>query len=208
MTRPAGKCYDVHWLAFGSPENLIDLLGYLGADRRNSVVTPFGLTETYNVGSGLDQGGVECPLLWRIAYDVLLRALDEQGNGYTLSAQFPSHDGSGDRLTLRVDAAAYVDDTTIIARSRRRRMQDSLAISEEFMALNGIEANAKKFRVLVVNPAAGSLCVPLTFDGVDLPVTPPPPMVNACWAATSAPTAVVPRNARSLTRRWLASRSY
>ncbi|KAF9271080.1 hypothetical protein BGZ88_006863, partial [Linnemannia elongata] len=54
------------------PKEFIELCLKIAANKTNQVITTYGLTESYNPRCGLDQGGVECPLLWRIAYEALL----------------------------------------------------------------------------------------------------------------------------------------
>ncbi|KAG0271312.1 hypothetical protein BGZ96_005891, partial [Linnemannia gamsii] len=54
------------------PDEFIDLCLYVGTNKTNRIITAYGLTDKYTPLCGLDQGGVESPLLWRIAYEVLL----------------------------------------------------------------------------------------------------------------------------------------
>ncbi|KAG0345611.1 hypothetical protein BGZ54_005523 [Gamsiella multidivaricata] len=64
------------------PKPFIDLCMKIADTKVNQVITDYGVTEEYRPQCGLDQGGVECPLFWRIAYDALLCEVMEQGRGY------------------------------------------------------------------------------------------------------------------------------
>ena len=52
----------------------VALLQYIAAVKANKVIMAFGCTDFYHPQCGLDQGGVECPLLWHVSYKVLLCA--------------------------------------------------------------------------------------------------------------------------------------
>ncbi|KAF9370097.1 hypothetical protein BGX21_005677 [Mortierella sp. AD011] len=54
----------------------------IAANKKNQVITAYGLTDEYSPKCGLGQGGVECPLLWRIVYEVLLSVFMGAGLGY------------------------------------------------------------------------------------------------------------------------------
>ncbi|KAG0240782.1 hypothetical protein BG011_003617, partial [Mortierella polycephala] len=49
------------------PESFVRFCENIGGTKLNKVITDFGLTDAYHPGRGLDQGGVECPLMWRVA---------------------------------------------------------------------------------------------------------------------------------------------
>ncbi|KAF8934848.1 hypothetical protein BGZ58_005410, partial [Dissophora ornata] len=67
------------------PQEFQDLIGFITNKKTNRVITAYGMTDEYEPKCGLDQGGVECPLFWRIGYDPLLCALDRLGLGYKMS---------------------------------------------------------------------------------------------------------------------------
>ncbi|KAF9898765.1 hypothetical protein BX616_003639, partial [Lobosporangium transversale] len=90
---------------------------------------------------GLDQGGVECPLLWRIAYDPLLCEVMDHMKGYRIE---------GPPDTPQLACLAFVDDTTWISDSKQH-VQDILDVATSFFVLNGVEINAKKTQVLTLN---------------------------------------------------------
>ncbi|KAG0197147.1 hypothetical protein BGX33_000912 [Mortierella sp. NVP41] len=113
------------------PQGFIDLLGFITDDKTNRVITQYGLTAAYHPQCGLDQGGVECPLLWRIAYDSLLCMLEKLDSGYIMS------NGLGpDQPVPAISDLVFVDDTTPIARNLQK-MRLLADISQEFFDLHG-----------------------------------------------------------------------
>jgi hypothetical protein len=151
------------------PQAYIQLCMTMAATKINRVITEYGLTEEYHPQCGLDQGGVECPLHWRIAYDPLLCEVMEPGIGYSLD----SHKGN-----ITIHALAFVDDTTWISDSRPN-MQSTLDIAQSFFNLHGVEINAKKTELLVINPNK-SVETPLQFG--------------------NPPSALIPKGPRDSTR--------
>ncbi|KAG0221057.1 hypothetical protein BGW41_007254, partial [Actinomortierella wolfii] len=140
------------------PESFIDLCLKIAGRKLNKIITPYGLTESYHPQCGLDQGGVECPLFWRIAYDPLLCEIEELGCGYKMSTLAEMQDHHQFRLApppstedeIRVAALAFVDDTDWIA-GNRDDMQQIVDTALEFFELNSIEVNPKKTELVVVN---------------------------------------------------------
>ena len=66
------------------PTQLTNILMNLLSDRSNRVITNFGLTESYLVKNGIDQGETITPLLWRIYYDPLIHQIARLHKGYTM----------------------------------------------------------------------------------------------------------------------------
>jgi len=128
------------------PKGFQDMLFFITNNKTNRVITSYGLTDKYSPACGLDQGGVECPLLWRIAYDALLVAIDKQQLGYIMTTP----PGLGKEPPM-VSNAAYVDDTKLIAPSRPN-LERITTISSEFFRIHGIEINGKKTELLAINP--------------------------------------------------------
>ncbi|KAG0313706.1 hypothetical protein BGZ97_009971, partial [Linnemannia gamsii] len=95
---------------------------------------------------GLDQGGMECPLLWRIAYDALLCAIDSLEIGYIMSTP-----PAPEKAPPMVSDLAFVDDTNLVApgHTELTRMTE---VGTEFFGMHGIEINGKKTELLAINP--------------------------------------------------------
>ncbi len=123
------------------PDQFIRLCETISETKVNRVITDFGATEEFQPSCGLDQGGVECPLLWRIAYDPLLCEVMDTCEGYRIR---------GPSGTPSIAGVAFVDDTTWVARNKNA-IQHTLDVATEFFDLNGIEINAKKTQVITIN---------------------------------------------------------
>ena len=123
------------------PEQFIQLCEMISETKANRVITDFGTTENFQPRCGLDQGGIECPLLWRIAYDPLLCEVMDNCKGYQIR---------GPSTTPEVAALAFVDDTTWVA-DGKDSAQYILDVATEFFDLNGIEINGKKTKVIAIN---------------------------------------------------------
>ncbi|GJJ69416.1 hypothetical protein EMPS_01762 [Entomortierella parvispora] len=123
------------------PEQFIRLCETISETKVNKVITDFGTTNEFQPSCGLDQGGVECPLLWRIAYDPLLCEVMDNCQGYQIR---------GPKGTPVVADIAFVDDTTWIAEGKKA-MEHTLEVASEFFDLNGIEINGKKTEVIAIN---------------------------------------------------------
>ncbi|KAG0365641.1 hypothetical protein BGX24_004032 [Mortierella sp. AD032] len=102
------------------PQEFIDLCLLVAANKSNQVITTYGLTEPYNPRCGLDQGGVECPLLWRIAYEALLARVWEDEHGYLMTSaeairdfhKIPSWQSVYLDTPLLIACLAFMDDVT------------------------------------------------------------------------------------------------
>jgi len=123
------------------PEAFIRLCENIALSKVNKVITEYGATDEYHPECGLDQGGVECPLLWRVAYDALLCEIMDNCHGYVLK---------GPPNTPSVADLAFVDDTTWVS-DTKEHMQDTLDVATSFFILNGVEINAKKTNVIALN---------------------------------------------------------
>ncbi|KAG0315132.1 hypothetical protein BG000_005280, partial [Podila horticola] len=123
------------------PPSFARLCENVALTKVNKVITEYGLTDEYHAECGLDQGGVECPLLWRIAYDPLLCEVMDHMDGYTIRS--PS--GS-----TKVNSLAFVDDTTWLGHSRENT-QAILDVATSFFDLNGVQINAKKTVLIAIN---------------------------------------------------------
>jgi len=136
----------------------IALCTNIAEHKSNVVITAYGHTEPYQPGCGLDQGGVECPMLWLLCYDVLLTAVMDSGMGYVFmrknslieQRRLPRMFEAGEEAPLQVPASAFVDDTNWYAPSKAN-MDVIVALAIAFFLLNAIEINPKKTELIVLN---------------------------------------------------------
>src|SRR5690242_8275331 len=73
------------------PSSIINILSDLLTDHHNQVITNLGLTFSYPVYNGIDQGETITPLLWRIYYDPLISYIHAQVPGYTLQSSWATN---------------------------------------------------------------------------------------------------------------------
>ena len=66
------------------PQLLINILINLLTDWQNRVITNLGLTNSYTVKNGIEQGETITPLLWRIYYDPLINNIATNFSEYKL----------------------------------------------------------------------------------------------------------------------------
>ena len=66
-------------------QHLINILTDLLTDHHNRVITNLGLTNSYIVKNGIDQGETIIPLFWRIYYDLLISKIANHFHGYILN---------------------------------------------------------------------------------------------------------------------------
>jgi len=126
--------------------------------KENRIITAYGLTEAYHPKCGLDQGGVECPLFWRMVYDVLLSTVMDSQLGYCMAAKSALEEHHKISMTLpqvtdinvTVAALAFVDDTTWVA-PNGDNLQKIVNIAKEFFEINKIEINPKKTEMIIIH---------------------------------------------------------
>lgn len=148
------------------PLSLIQFLLSLFHARTNQVITHHGLTPSYRVNIGIDQGEIISPLLWVIYIDPLLTALQlDRLDPYRVSA---SNLTSISPLTVQnydveFNNLVFMDDSTLIS-SSKAGMEHMLSITEEFYLLNNTSANHKKY-VLLTNSVSRTTATlpPITF---------------------------------------------
>ena len=155
------------------PEEFIRLCLNIGASKSNQIITAYGLTDPYHPECGLDQGGVECPLLWRISYEVLLAVVMESGLGYPMMRKaglqafhsIPSFESVYLDTPLVISCLAFMDDTDWIAKNKEN-LQKIIDIAMSFFHLHGIEINPKKSELIAINPTSADLSVRIGDDTV------------------------------------------
>src|SRR5438270_765024 len=64
------------------PTLIINLLIFLLLNYTNQVITDYGLTKSYTVEDGIDQGETFSLLLWKIYYDPLISQIYDEYLGY------------------------------------------------------------------------------------------------------------------------------
>ncbi|KAF9975293.1 hypothetical protein BGZ75_000585, partial [Mortierella antarctica] len=127
----------------------------IAGTKTNRIITAYGTTDSYHPQRGLDQGGVECPLLWRISYEVLLTEVMNAGLGFSFMRHaalrehhhLPALVPAVQDTEVQVSCLAFVDDTDWIA-SSRENLQAIADIAMEFYGINQIEVNPKKSELL------------------------------------------------------------
>jgi hypothetical protein len=133
------------------PNTIIQIITNLFDNRNNTVLTPFGSTESYRVEDGIDQGDTISPLLWRIFYDPLVSKLGNTNLGYSItSTQTADIRDSPQLLSQHISCTAYMDDTTIVS-NNKANLQQSCNICESFFDLNDIQINVHKSHLLIIN---------------------------------------------------------
>ncbi|KAG0294737.1 hypothetical protein BGZ98_001648, partial [Dissophora globulifera] len=131
------------------PERIGDHCKWIAANKTNTVNTAYGPTEKYHPQCGLDQGGVEYPAFWMIAYEGLgypimrRAALAEHHRLPPIQIKTPD-------MPLLIAALAFMDDTTWAVPSQQN-LQDIVNIAISFFEFNSIEVNPKKTELLVIN---------------------------------------------------------
>ena len=66
------------------PNSITNAITNLLTDRHNQVITNLGLTPSYPVLNGIDQGETITPLLWKIYYDPLITYIYNNFKGYIM----------------------------------------------------------------------------------------------------------------------------
>ncbi|EXX55938.1 hypothetical protein RIR_jg37281.t1 [Rhizophagus irregularis DAOM 181602=DAOM 197198] len=119
------------------------------------VATAYGLSDGFIGNDGIDQGDVLSLLLWRIFYDPLLVGIQQiKDSGYEMIVTWQNDINDPTTWTqykLQVPICAYMDDTVFLE-SSKFRMQKIVDITNEFYLINDININAKKSKLIIVNP--------------------------------------------------------
>jgi len=133
------------------PQQYIDLYIFINKQRENCVITGHGNTDFYHPLAGLDQGGVECPLHWRIFYDSLLCFIQSNHQGYQMS-HTATDIVSKQQCTqsINITGSAFVDDTWWAAKSIEE-MTSITNSAQEFSYIMGINVNPTKTKLIVIN---------------------------------------------------------
>ena len=137
-------------LEFGVPRHLVELLRHLYSSQTAVVRIANGESEPFQIGKGVQQGGIPSPKLFNAYTErIMRRALDDCDSGVRI----------GGRL---VNNLRYADDTTLIATTvtdleemlRRVRVESEAA---------GLRLNVRKTKLMVVG--GGQANVNITVEG-------------------------------------------
>jgi hypothetical protein len=127
------------------PESFIRLLKAMQYQRKLFIRTPYGKTRGYWATIGVPQGGILSPVLWLIAYDVLLHALQEMTAGLTIP------DGLNIAEWVKICSLAYADDLQPVA-TTPEDLQLQLDIIFEFLSFYNMSMNPTKSHVMTNIP--------------------------------------------------------
>src|SRR5260363_197480 len=133
------------------PSPLVNIIINLLTNQSNRVITNFGLTQSYKVQDGIDQGETITPLLWRIYYDPLISKIFNTYTGYTSTTTWTTTIAPPifDKTEASTSVLAYMDDTLWIAQSFQQ-LQQILQTASSFYQMANIRVNSYK-SVLVSN---------------------------------------------------------
>jgi exonuclease III len=132
------------------PKGFIEIIVDLFTERTNQVFTYHGITEPYEVLTGIDQGEIISPLLWCIYYDPLLSEIKKRKMGYKLKANQVLNIYENITRTHKVffPGLAYMDDTNFIS-DNKTDLENILKLANEFYDLNSIQINKEKSELLL-----------------------------------------------------------
>ncbi|KAF9944630.1 hypothetical protein BGZ72_002143, partial [Mortierella alpina] len=122
----------------------------------------------------LGQGGVECRLLWRISYKVLLAEVMNVGVGFSFMREaalrehhhLPALVPAVDDTDVQVSRLVFVDDTHWTVPSREN-LQAIADIAMEFCGINQTEVNPKNSELVVINQQTTYLHMTLKLAAIE-----------------------------------------
>lgn len=149
----------------------------LFTDRSNRIIMEDGLSSSYQVLQGIDQGEVVSPLLWNIYYDPLFKRINEDPLlSYKISTKLPKNIlHSADDIThnFSCGVVGYLDDTTWFD-SSLEQVTAKLTIANDFYQLANIQINKDKYKLLCnQSKPPPSVTITINNQSVDIPITRP-----------------------------------
>jgi hypothetical protein len=190
LSQDMSKAYDSvnlsllqHSLArLALPTSIIQTIINIFTDRYNQVITNLGLTPSYPVQNGIDQGETITPLLWRIYYDPLISYIHSRYSGYTMQTSWITSlkNRSSNKLQARCSVLAYMDDTLWIA-SSQNELSQILSTAQSFYNMANIQVNPAKSILCTNNPPPQY--APIIYNQHSLPLHSPhiPFKFLGCW---------------------------
>ncbi|GBC29416.2 RNA-directed DNA polymerase from mobile element jockey-like [Rhizophagus irregularis DAOM 181602=DAOM 197198] len=109
------------------PVELINLLTGLSIRRKNKVFTPYGLTDTFDMQCGIDQGEIILLLLWIIYYDPLLTKIKNSNLEYDIDGKFRKILSIADTFYNLNDIKINKDKSELLL--RKKYIPESLSLS-------------------------------------------------------------------------------
>ena len=129
------------------PKSITNLLNFLLFNRTNQVITDYGLTKSYTVNDGIDQGETFSPLLWKIYYDPLISRIHNEHLGYQETIpRLPT------TKSIHTSIMAYMDDSLWVAPSKTS-LQEILTTANSFYKFARIKVNPSK-SILATNSSS------------------------------------------------------
>ena len=116
----------------GCPIEIQNLFSFNITHWRARIKTAFGLLDGFNPKRGIEQGGMDSPLLWLLFVDPLLEVLQQSEIGYKING---------------INNITFVDDITLISDSRQSSQQ-LLDIVSTFFQKNKMKINEKKTKLI------------------------------------------------------------
>src|SRR5690242_942986 len=142
----------LQWL--NMPTQLINTITNLLYNRSNQIITNFGLTPSYDVQDGIDQGETITPLLWRIYYDPLISHIFKKYPGYISTVKWLTqlNPNRYQSTSASTSVLAYMDDTLWLAKSTAQ-LQEITNTASSFYTMAHIKVNPHK-SILISNTKA------------------------------------------------------
>jgi hypothetical protein len=164
------------------PSSITNTIINILTDRQNQIITNLGLTSSYSVLNGIDQGETITPLLWRIYYDPLISHIHNNFKGYTTQVSWLTNlkHQTHNKLSAHCSVLAYMDDTLWIA-SSQQELSRILSTAESFYNMANIQINPTK-SILTTNIKQTNY-TPITYNNHTLNLHPSnePFKFLGCW---------------------------
>lgn len=125
----------------GISRKLIQIIKNIYSFNKNRVISHNRSSKTFNIKTGLRQGGSLSPVLFAIFMDEILKECTKRTKKF--------HVGYRNMQRVEISECAFVDDVIVIA-GREKDLQGSMEIWNEVIKEFGMEVNKIKTKVMVV----------------------------------------------------------